>query len=102
MPRVRHNARNGAGSSATVRPGRRFRLNAIAELGANIELEQAALINFNCVVLDVCRVRIGDFTLFTASRSTRRCIRSMPTCGAAKNSGNRSTSDPTSGSAAAR
>lgn len=34
------------------------------DYGANIELGQRVFFNFNCVVLDVCRVRIGDFTLF--------------------------------------
>jgi maltose O-acetyltransferase len=31
---------------------------------ANIELGERVFFNFNCVVLDVCRVRIGSFTLF--------------------------------------
>jgi maltose O-acetyltransferase len=34
------------------------------DYGSNIELEERVFFNFNCVVLDVCRVRIGDFTLF--------------------------------------
>ncbi len=34
------------------------------DYGTNIELGQRVFFNFNCVVLDVCRVRIGDFTLF--------------------------------------
>jgi maltose O-acetyltransferase len=34
------------------------------DYGANIELCERVFFNFNCVVLDVCRVRIGDFTLF--------------------------------------
>jgi maltose O-acetyltransferase len=34
------------------------------DYGVNIELGQRVFFNFNCVVLDVCRVRIGDFTLF--------------------------------------
>jgi len=34
------------------------------EYGSNIELGERVFFNFNCVVLDVCRVRIGDFTLF--------------------------------------
>ncbi|WP_447985072.1 sugar O-acetyltransferase [Nitrospira sp. Nam74] len=33
------------------------------DYGCNIELGQRVFFNFNCVVLDVCRVRIGDFTL---------------------------------------
>lgn len=34
------------------------------EYGTNIELGERVFFNFNCVVLDVCPVRIGDFTLF--------------------------------------
>jgi maltose O-acetyltransferase len=34
------------------------------DYGAHIELGERVFFNFNCVVLDVCRVRIGDFTLF--------------------------------------
>lgn len=34
------------------------------DYGANIHLGQRVFFNFNCVVLDVCPVRIGDFTLF--------------------------------------
>ena len=34
------------------------------DYGTNIELGQRVFFNFNCVVLDVCPIRIGDFTLF--------------------------------------
>ena len=34
------------------------------DYGANIELGERVFFNFNCVVLDLCRVRIGDFSLF--------------------------------------
>ncbi len=34
------------------------------DYGWNIELGERVFFNFNCVVLDVCRIRIGDFTLF--------------------------------------
>ena len=34
------------------------------DYGANIRLGERVFFNFNCVVLDVCRVRIGNFTLF--------------------------------------
>jgi maltose O-acetyltransferase len=34
------------------------------DYGANILLGERVFFNFNCVVLDVCEVRIGDFTLF--------------------------------------
>lgn len=34
------------------------------DYGSNIELGERVFFNFNCIVLDVCRVTIGDFTLF--------------------------------------
>ena len=34
------------------------------DYGANIHLGERVFFNFNCIVLDVCRVTIGDFTLF--------------------------------------
>lgn len=34
------------------------------DYGANIYLGSRVFFNFNCVVLDVCEVRIGDYTLF--------------------------------------
>lgn len=34
------------------------------DYGTNIELGERVFFNFNCVVLDVCRVSIGSFTLF--------------------------------------
>ena len=34
------------------------------DYGTNVELGERVFFNFNCVVLDVCRVRIGDFSLF--------------------------------------
>ncbi len=34
------------------------------DYGTNIELGERVYFNFDCVVLDVCTVRIGDFTLF--------------------------------------
>src|SRR6476646_2079491 len=37
------------------------------DYGSNIELGERVFFNFNCTVLDVCRVRIGDFTLFGPS-----------------------------------
>jgi maltose O-acetyltransferase len=37
------------------------------DYGANIELGERVFFNFNCTVLDVCPVRIGDFTLFGPS-----------------------------------
>jgi maltose O-acetyltransferase len=34
------------------------------DYGSNIELGERVFFNFNCVVLDVCAVRIGDFSMF--------------------------------------
>ena len=34
------------------------------DYGSNILLGERVFFNFNCVVLDVCRVTVGDFTLF--------------------------------------
>lgn len=34
------------------------------DYGSNIHLGDRVFFNFNCVVLDVCSVRIGDYTLF--------------------------------------
>jgi maltose O-acetyltransferase len=34
------------------------------DYGCNILLGKKCFFNFNCVVLDVCQVRIGDYTLF--------------------------------------
>jgi maltose O-acetyltransferase len=34
------------------------------DYGSNILMGERVFFNFNCVVLDVCRVTIGDFTLF--------------------------------------
>jgi maltose O-acetyltransferase len=33
------------------------------DYGTNIELGERVFFNFNCIVLDVCRVQIGDYTL---------------------------------------
>ena len=37
------------------------------DYGTNIELGEKVFFNFNCIVLDVCPVRIGAFTLFGPS-----------------------------------
>ncbi len=34
------------------------------DYGSNIELGERVFFNFNCVVLDVCPIRIGSFSLF--------------------------------------
>ena len=37
------------------------------DYGSNIELGERVFFNFNCAVLDVCPVQIGDFTMFGPS-----------------------------------
>lgn len=37
------------------------------DYGSNIELGERVFFNFNCVVLDVCPIKIGEFTLFGPS-----------------------------------
>jgi len=49
------------GDSAWIQPP------FFCDYGANIQLGQRVYFNFNCVVLDVCEVRIGEFTLFGPS-----------------------------------
>jgi len=34
------------------------------DFGSNIDLGERVFVNFNCIVLDVCQVSIGDYTLF--------------------------------------
>jgi maltose O-acetyltransferase len=34
------------------------------DYGSNILLGRKCFFNFNCVVLDVCQVQVGDYTLF--------------------------------------
>ena len=48
----------GGGDSVWMQPP------FFCDYGANIELGERVFFNFNCVVLDVCRVRIGDYSLF--------------------------------------
>ena len=58
------------------------------DYGSNIELGERVYFNFNCVVLDVCRVVIGDFTLFgpavqlyTATHPMNAELRRKQECG---------------------
>lgn len=46
------------GDSAWIQPP------FFCDYGLNIELGERVFFNFNCVVLDVCRVRVGSYTLF--------------------------------------
>jgi len=46
------------GDSAWIQPP------FFCDYGSNLRLGQKVYFNFNCVVLDVCEVRVGDFTMF--------------------------------------
>jgi maltose O-acetyltransferase len=46
------------GDTVTIQPP------FFCDYGSNIELGERVFFNFNCVVLDVCRVRIGAFSMF--------------------------------------
>ena len=46
------------GESAWIQPP------FFCDYGSNIELGERVFFNFNCVVLDVCSVKIGSFSLF--------------------------------------
>jgi maltose O-acetyltransferase len=48
----------GGGESVWMQPP------FFCDYGSNIFLGQRVFFNFNCAVLDVCRVTIGDYTLF--------------------------------------
>lgn len=54
------------GDSVTIQPP------FACDYGWNIELGENVFFNFNCVVLDVCPVRVGSHTMFgPRSRSTQ-------------------------------
>ena len=71
--RLERDARGGAGgaparfspscSAAAATPSGCSRRSS-ATTATNIELGERVFFNFNCVVLDVCPVQIGDFSLF--------------------------------------
>jgi maltose O-acetyltransferase len=48
----------GGGDSVWMQPP------FFCDYGSNIQLGERVFFNFNCVVLDVCSVKIGSFTLF--------------------------------------
>ena len=63
------------------------------DYGSNIELGERVFFNFNCIVLDVCRIRIGDFPCSDPQcKSTRRYIPSTRSNAADKSTVNRSPS----------
>ena len=73
------------------------------DYGSNIELGERVFFNFNCVVLDVCLVRIGDYTLFGPAVQIYTPMHPLDAeRGGGKSSASRSRSARTSGSAAAR
>src|SRR5487761_1077760 len=56
--RVLEQLLGGGGDSAWIQPP------FYCDYGANIRLGERVFFNFNCVVLDVCPVVIGDFAMF--------------------------------------
>jgi maltose O-acetyltransferase len=56
--RILHELFGAGGDSVWMQPP------FFCDYGSNIELGERVFFNFNCVVLDVCPVRIGSFTLF--------------------------------------
>ncbi|EHJ46532.1 Maltose O-acetyltransferase [Solidesulfovibrio carbinoliphilus subsp. oakridgensis] len=46
------------GDTASIQPP------FFCDYGTNIELGERVYFNFNCIVLDVCPIRVGSFTLF--------------------------------------
>jgi maltose O-acetyltransferase len=53
-----HELLGSGGDTASIQPP------FFCDYGSNIELGQCVYFNFNCVVLDVCQVRIGEFSMF--------------------------------------
>jgi maltose O-acetyltransferase len=71
------------------------------DYGTNIELGERVFFNFNCVVLDVCPVRIGAFSLFGPAVQIYTATHpSTPTCAGAGSSASRWRSGRTCGSGA--
>jgi maltose O-acetyltransferase len=56
--RILHELFGAGGDSVWMQPP------FFCDYGSNIELGERVFFNFSCVVLDVCPVRIGNFTLF--------------------------------------
>ena len=60
------------------------------DYGSNIELGERVFFNFNCIVLDVCPVHIGSFSLFgPAVQIYHLCIHSTPNYGGERSSASR-------------
>ncbi len=75
-PRILLELLGGGGDSVWMQPP------FYCDYGSNIYLGERVYFNFNCVILDVCEVRIGDFTMFgpavqvyTASHPLRADLR---------------------------
>jgi maltose O-acetyltransferase len=56
--RILHQLFAGGGDSVVLEPP------FFCDYGFNVELGERVFFNFNCVIVDVCPVRIGSFTLF--------------------------------------
>jgi maltose O-acetyltransferase len=59
--RILHQLFGAGGDSVWMQPP------FFCDYGSNIELGERVFFNFNCIVLDVCPVRIGSYTLFGPS-----------------------------------
>lgn len=71
------------------------------DYGTHIELGERVFFNFNCVVLDVCRVRIGSFSLFGPAVQIYTAMHPFNAEQRRREEFGRPRSGPTSGSAAA-
>ena len=73
------------------------------DYGANTLLGERVFFNFNCVVLDVCQVKIGSFTMFGPAVQIYTATHPMNAAQRRRaSSANRSRSARTCGSAAER
>ena len=72
------------------------------DYGSNIYLGTRVFFNFNCVVLDVCEVRIGDYSLFGPGAQILTPLHPLtPGYAESGNLAGQSRSAPTSGLVAA-
>jgi acetyltransferase-like isoleucine patch superfamily enzyme len=73
------------------------------DYGSNIELGERVFFNFNCILLDVCRIRIGDYSLFGPAVQIYTPLHPLNAAQRRREEyGNRSTSFRACGWAAAR
>jgi hypothetical protein len=56
---------------SSFRAGRGFRLDFFCDYGSNILLGERVFFDFNCVVLAVCLVKVGDLELARSYQYSR-------------------------------